>query len=109
MKTLELNCEITRHIYPTGGNQGIEETSSEIYPINNTTNQKMTGHLIHGGPTYLTSVGGDTTTIYALETRKNVEVWDPNDQKWAMAPTEYQMKTKRDFFGLLAVSRDLVC
>ena len=30
-------------------------------------------------------------------------------KKWAMAPTEYQMKTARKFFGLLAVPRDLVC
>ena len=75
----------------------------------------MAGHLIHGGNTNLISVGGDTTTIYALGTgnykpvTRNVEVWDPNDQKWAMAPTEYQMKTARLWFGLLAIPRDLVC
>ena len=58
------------------------------------------------------SVGGDTTTIYALETgyyiTRNVEVWDPIYQKWAMAPTEYQMKTGRTWFGAMA-DRDLDC
>ena len=86
MKTLELNCEITRHIYPTGGvtSQGNSKASTEIYPINETTDQKMTGHLIHGGNTNLISMGGDTTTIYALGTgfveqvgikTRNVEVY----------------------------------
>ena len=75
----------------------------------------MAGHLIHGGNTDLISMGGDTTTIYALGTgryspaTRNVEVWDPNYQKWAMAPTEYQMKTARTWFGAMAVSRDIVC
>ena len=101
-------------MYPTGGYQGHRnDNTTEIYPINKTMDQKRTGHLIHGGNTNMISVVGCTTTIYALGTgthiQRNVEVWDPNDQKWAMAPTEYQMKTGRAWFGALAVPRDIVC
>ena len=72
----------------------------------------MVGNLGESGFTQLVSLGGKTTTIYAVGTGAGttaVEEWNHDQQTWALAPTEYQMKTKRDFFGLLAVSRDLVC
>ena len=87
-------------------------SSTEIYPISQKQEQKMVGNLGKPDYTQLVSVGGKTTTIYAVGTgyeTTNVEEWSHDQQTWALAPTEYQMKTKRDFFGLLAISRDLVC
>ena len=72
----------------------------------------MAGNLGKSGYTKLVSVGGKTTIIYAVGTGSgttNVEEWSHDQQTWALAPNEYQMKTARSWFGLLAVSRDLVC
>ena len=97
----------------TGGRTGSAYTdSTEIYPIPQNQGQKKVGNLGKSGYTQMVSVGGKTTTIYAVGTggqTTNVEEWNHDQQTWALAPTEYQMKTGRDFFGLLAVPRDLVC
>ena len=97
----------------TGGYTGSAYTdSTEIYPISQKQGQKKVGNLEYKGWTQLISVGGKTTTIYAVGTggqTTNVEEWNHDQQTWALAPTELQMKTKRVFFGLLAVQRDLVC
>ena len=60
------------------------------------------------GPPAL-SVGDKATTIYAVGGAKITEVWSHEQQVWALAPPEYNIKKARDFFGVLAVSRNFVC
>jgi len=61
-------------------------------------------------------VGGEYPTLMVIggnggsgsgSTLRSVEVWQPNEEKWEMAP--YEMATAREEFGILAVPADLLC
>ena len=112
---LEFNHSIPNMLFTGGYDSSTFFASTEMYPISQNQGQKKVGNLRYKGYTQMVSVGGKTTTIYAVGTGSsnigttNVEEWNHDQQTWAMAPTEYQMKTGRDVFGLLAVPRDLVC
>ena len=84
---------------------------AEIYPLAQNQEQRMTDNMKYGGNTRLIRMGGNMTTIYAVGSggTQHVQVWNHEEKKWAIAASEYQLKTARSISGVLAVSRDLVC
>merc|ERR1712098_427109 len=76
----------THYVLLAGGCNNLRST--EIYPISQDQEHKMVGNLGKSGCSQLISVGGKTTTIYAVGTGQgsttNVEKWSHDQQTWAL-------------------------
>jgi len=109
---------INNKIIVTGGYNRGDVSTTQVIPLTNGNvagparsvgdmNLRRPDHrmAVVGGkyPRLMVLGGGDGFRSY----HRSVEVWQPDEEKWEMAP--YEMATAREDFGILAVPDALVC